>query len=745
MRQLGGNSGLGPVFQVKTLPAGSNRTQAAAVIVTQLVTRGIAHSCCSYPFTELFGQVHITGSVANLWSSDELSRQRRLLLAGVVWRLPQLLLQSALAAQGTLPLLTELAAEAAWCCCTAWQMPGLQAVAPAAAADSAAAGGATHVTPTPAEAVLPAVLDAWLHLMQQQLVEGGLLKDAAGMHAAGSPCASALNSCSSGGGSSKHSCSDSSSSSISRVSRAPSCQVLLQDRPLCSCYSTDKTQLDARFDRQGGRCGMMFSIAVLLSVLRPLTYVSTTAASLSVWRSKLPAVLLLLEVAVRQLLLPAPCSSSSSRAGRFRSSGAERLYQELMQTLFDLVYLEPRVDFVNHEGKQRIGPLRRLLVPDRDAGDHSPDQEQDQQAPELVLLLQQVLSVAASHLKACRWPAWGAQVLYPWWFVLDIPVLRLLEQAGPLTPGSPEVRALLAPSVALLGGYMEQAGAELVLLARAVRQIAADYQGESEEDQGRLLTAGSHQPTASGRLKRAVRDAAELLELLRCTRRLLLMLLEGKWQCKPRATGGSTAGSGSGVGSGSGDAETGSDAGAGSSSGGSTAAKGALAAAADSRAADSRAAGSQPDTQAVDDQGLQPQQQQTCSSLPAYQELQCELEQLQDSLLTDQAADCLRIVSAVIDRHRLPEDADEGEAAESEVLGFFDTQEGQHFIGAVAEGTAGFLALAQQVQSIGSALCVTVPVPQWCNNPSCTVLKGASELQLVGGQGCMCGGCRVAR
>jgi hypothetical protein len=46
---------------------------------------------------------------------------------------------------------------------------------------------------------------------------------------------------------------------------------------------------------------------------------------------------------------------------------------------------------------------------------------------------------------------------------------------------------------------------------------------------------------------------------------------------------------------------------------------------------------------------------------------------------------------------------------------------------------------------VGSALCAGVPVPWCCNNPDCTNLAGASEQQLVGGKGCVCGSCSVAR
>jgi hypothetical protein len=52
---------------------------------------------------------------------------------------------------------------------------------------------------------------------------------------------------------------------------------------------------------------------------------------------------------------------------------------------------------------------------------------------------------------------------------------------------------------------------------------------------------------------------------------------------------------------------------------------------------------------------------------------------------------------------------------------------------------------AEELQRLGAVLCARVPVPWMCNNPRCTSLSGASELQLVGGKACVCGGCGVAR
>mgnify|MGYP001806991274 CR=1 FL=1 len=53
-------------------------------------------------------------------------------------------------------------------------------------------------------------------------------------------------------------------------------------------------------------------------------------------------------------------------------------------------------------------------------------------------------------------------------------------------------------------------------------------------------------------------------------------------------------------------------------------------------------------------------------------------------------------------------------------------------------------AIAEQLQSLGTALC-SFAVPCICNNPGCTGMVGLSELALVSGRSCICGGCRVAR
>jgi hypothetical protein len=59
--------------------------------------------------------------------------------------------------------------------------------------------------------------------------------------------------------------------------------------------------------------------------------------------------------------------------------------------------------------------------------------------------------------------------------------------------------------------------------------------------------------------------------------------------------------------------------------------------------------------------------------------------------------------------------------------------------------TSSLQEAAQQLQTAGSALC-SFAVPCLCNNPSCANLSaGRTELGLVSGRSCVCGGCRVAR
>jgi hypothetical protein len=52
------------------------------------------------------------------------------------------------------------------------------------------------------------------------------------------------------------------------------------------------------------------------------------------------------------------------------------------------------------------------------------------------------------------------------------------------------------------------------------------------------------------------------------------------------------------------------------------------------------------------------------------------------------------------------------------------------------------VALGQRLVSCGGALVALCPVPLCCNNPGCVELRGASELQLVGGKGTVCSLCR---
>lgn len=181
----------------------------------------------------------------------------------------------------------------------------------------------------------------------------------------------------------------------------------------------------------------MFSLGVLVSVLQPLFYVTRTSNSMSVWLSKLPSVLLVLEVVLRQQLLSlgVPCNSSAvdGDSPSFGSSGIARLFAELRATLAGL--------FTSDEdtGIPPTGLLMLLLGrADLSAGDQLVKQQ----------LLQQVFCIAASQLKACRLA--GTPVK---WVVGLMPGPESLS-AQQRQRGSREVRAVLAPRLVLLGASM---------------------------------------------------------------------------------------------------------------------------------------------------------------------------------------------------------------------------------------------------------------------------------------------------
>jgi hypothetical protein len=55
---------------------------------------------------------------------------------------------------------------------------------------------------------------------------------------------------------------------------------------------------------------------------------------------------------------------------------------------------------------------------------------------------------------------------------------------------------------------------------------------------------------------------------------------------------------------------------------------------------------------------------------------------------------------------------------------------------------AALPVIAQRMVSLGEALCAHLPLAYCCNDTGCVELRGASELQLVGGKRCVCGCCR---
>ena len=60
-------------------------------------------------------------------------------------------------------------------------------------------------------------------------------------------------------------------------------------------------------------------------------------------------------------------------------------------------------------------------------------------------------------------------------------------------------------------------------------------------------------------------------------------------------------------------------------------------------------------------------------------------------------------------------------------------------------GCEAIKQLPHRLMEVGATLCDNLHAPWLCNNLCCTNMAGASELQLVGGSSCVCGGCKLAR
>jgi hypothetical protein len=56
---------------------------------------------------------------------------------------------------------------------------------------------------------------------------------------------------------------------------------------------------------------------------------------------------------------------------------------------------------------------------------------------------------------------------------------------------------------------------------------------------------------------------------------------------------------------------------------------------------------------------------------------------------------------------------------------------------------AACAALQAQLEAVGATL-TALATPAFCNNPACQNVSGPTELSLVSGRSCMCGGCCVA-
>jgi len=411
----------------ETLPGSRDSMLQGFVILTQALGKCVAHSSCDKGF-DLDTDVQYDDCIKKLQHSEHPSRQQQQLLQAVVWPLPLLLLQTAARFGPQEALITRVAAEAAWLCCTCWQAPALPAAAqqqPAAAAAAVVAGsdGSTYTAlepqQAPAEQLLLPMLQVWMQLIQQQLLQPpvGLLCVATAAR-----------------------------QQQQQQQQQQGCSTSFQqtkqllEGPMCSCCppnSSLKKQHSTRVYHASSNsisssssssmpptcaleCDRLYGLGVLLLLLQPLSYLYNTPRSAAVWSSKLPAVLLVFEVIMRQLLpLAVPCSSSSSSSSSGGNSGGEpgiksssavvQLYEMLKGSLFELVY---------REGKQApldvalLGPEAAVSASDTHSNEEPQQQQQQQQQPQeeqqqsaqLLQVQRQFFSVIASHLKLCRCP-----------------------------------------------------------------------------------------------------------------------------------------------------------------------------------------------------------------------------------------------------------------------------------------------------------------------------------------------------
>jgi len=371
----------------ETLPGAPDKMLQGCVILVQALGKCVAQSSCDTGFGL---DTSYANCIAKLQHSGHPNRQQQQLLQAVVWPLPLFLLQTAARFGPQDALVTRVAAEAAWLCCTCWQAPALLAAAqqqPAAAAAitaaaaAASAGGIAFVATEPqqgsAEQLLLPMLEAWMQLIQQQLLQPpvGLLciATAARQQQQQQGC----------------------STSFQQTKQ-------LLEGPMCSCCS------NLNHKHSGGvchasississnvppscalDCDRLYCLGVLLVLLQPLSYLCNTPGSAAVWSSKLQAVLLVFEVIMRQLLpLAVSCSSSSNSSsssgggnsggeqGTKRSNAVVVLYEMMDDSLFEL--LDSR------KGKQ--APLMVALLGPGAAGSTSDtsngeEQQQQQQLP----------------------------------------------------------------------------------------------------------------------------------------------------------------------------------------------------------------------------------------------------------------------------------------------------------------------------------------------------------------------------
>jgi uncharacterized membrane protein YgcG len=466
---------------------------------------------------------------------------------------------------------------------------------------------------------------------------------------------------------------------------------------LCSCYPL--SQPPGGYDSSGFAnitldCGAAYSITTLLALLEPLTYFGP----LSGVEGKLPAVLLLLEVLLRKLMLPIiVCNSSGSSSSSSRRSSAGNGFSSSSEhsvgAMFMCHHIFHALTVLTKDEGAGLGLLRDLLLQHQQQEWQVGQQQQHD-------LWRQFHAIIISIVKQAT-PAYfaGADHFASDEFVslMDLAAKVAITTATAFPPGSSraEVYAAFAPWLALFGQCLHLAGVHLA----SMQQTAADHAARARRGSSDQAAA------ADKKVGEAVADAhRNLTNLPQLLNRLEFM--QGFWK---------------GVNDGFDDTAP-------TSSHQLPPAAAAATVAAAAAATFGRVLcfmALLPDTAAQ-------QPDAGCES-----SLRCKSSGVDFDVFDTKPVRMQSALAVALTEPAMCWQAAGGAPGEGLSMRHKEVQ--------AVVGSELIQKLAAQLQLLGAQLCAKLAGPWRCNNLACINMAGASELQLVGGKGCMCGGCKVAR